>query len=200
MIAVDTSAIVALFLGEPEAGLMRDVMRAAEDAKMSAANVAECQIVLDNRTGDDNGELLRAMLFELGVAIEPRDRSRCLGGRECVSALRQGPPQGAPELRRLLRLRAGQEPRRAAAVQGRRLPPYRRQGRASSRPGSAARADRQPRRRVPRRDDRLAAPPARAAGAGVRGARDGGLRGREARELRLRRGPYRRRPHRRGRR
>ena len=66
MIVVDTSAVVALFLSEPDADLLRDVMRAADDARMSAANAAECQIVLDNRTGDDNGELLRAMLFELG--------------------------------------------------------------------------------------------------------------------------------------
>ena len=71
MIAVDTSAVVAVLLGEAEADLMRDILRAADDARMSAANLAECQIVLDNRTGDDNGDLLRAMLFELRVAIEP---------------------------------------------------------------------------------------------------------------------------------
>lgn len=71
MMVVDTSAIVAIFLSEPEADLMRDLLRAASDARMSAANLAECQIVLDNRTGDDNSELLRAMLFELGLGIEP---------------------------------------------------------------------------------------------------------------------------------
>jgi ribonuclease VapC len=71
MIVVDTSAIVAVFLAEPHAALMRDVLRAADDAKISAANAAECQIVLDNRTRDDNGDLLRAMLFELGVLVEP---------------------------------------------------------------------------------------------------------------------------------
>jgi ribonuclease VapC len=71
VIVVDTSAVVAVFLSEPDADLLRDVMRAADDARMSAASAAECQIVLDNRTGDDNGDLLRAMLFELGVSVEP---------------------------------------------------------------------------------------------------------------------------------
>lgn len=71
MIVVDTSAIVAVFLNEPDGDLMRDVLRAADEVRMSAANAAECQIVLDNRTRDDNGDLLRAMLFELAVAVEP---------------------------------------------------------------------------------------------------------------------------------
>ncbi|MGD9508960.1 MAG: type II toxin-antitoxin system VapC family toxin [Geminicoccaceae bacterium] len=71
MMVVDSSAIVAVFLDEPEAGAMTDLLRVADEARMSAANLAECHIVLDNRTGDDNGELLRAMLFEFGIAIEP---------------------------------------------------------------------------------------------------------------------------------
>ena len=71
MMVVDSSAIVAVFLSEPEAGAMCDLLRAADEARMSAANLAECHIVLDNRTGDDNGELLRALLFEFGIAIEP---------------------------------------------------------------------------------------------------------------------------------
>jgi ribonuclease VapC len=67
---VDTSAVVAIFLDEPEAELFRDVIREADEPRMSAASVAETLIVLDNRTGDDNGELLRNMLFELGTVIE----------------------------------------------------------------------------------------------------------------------------------
>ena len=67
MMVVDRPAV---FPGEPEAGAMTDLLRAADEAKMWAANLAECHVVLDNRIGADNGELLRAMLFEFGIAIE----------------------------------------------------------------------------------------------------------------------------------
>ena len=99
MIVVDTSAIAAVFLAEPEADLMRDFLWAADQAKMSAVNAAECQIVLDNRTHDDNGELLRALLFEFGVAIEPVTATdawaaahayRHFGGRSHKAALNDG--------------------------------------------------------------------------------------------------------------
>lgn len=71
MMVVDSSAIVAVLLSEPEAGAVTDLLRVADEPRMSAANLAECHIVLDNRTGDDNGELLRALLFEFGIVIEP---------------------------------------------------------------------------------------------------------------------------------
>jgi ribonuclease VapC len=71
MMVVDSSAIIAVFLAEPEAGTMSDLLRAADEARMSAANLTECHIVLDHRTGDDNGEFRRALLFEFGIVIEP---------------------------------------------------------------------------------------------------------------------------------
>jgi ribonuclease VapC len=67
---VDTSAIVTIFLDEAEAELFRDVIHEADEPRMSTASVAETLIVLDNRTRDDNSELLGNMLFELGVIIE----------------------------------------------------------------------------------------------------------------------------------
>jgi ribonuclease VapC len=70
VIAVDTSALVAIFFDEAEGDLFSDLIREADEPCVSTATVAETLIVLDNRTRDGNGELLRNMLFELGLVIE----------------------------------------------------------------------------------------------------------------------------------
>jgi ribonuclease VapC len=70
LIAVDTSALVAIFFDEAEGDLFSDLIREADEPCVSTATVAETLIVLDNRTRDGNGELLRNMLFELGLVIE----------------------------------------------------------------------------------------------------------------------------------
>lgn len=67
---VDTSAIVAIFRDEPEGELFSDLIREADESHISTASVAEALIVLDNRNCSDNSELLRHMLFELGLVIE----------------------------------------------------------------------------------------------------------------------------------
>ncbi|MGH6909615.1 MAG: type II toxin-antitoxin system VapC family toxin [Phenylobacterium sp.] len=71
MIVVDTSASVAIFLAETDGDTFSDLIREADEPHISAASVAEALIVLDNRTGDDNGDLLRSLLFELGLLVEP---------------------------------------------------------------------------------------------------------------------------------
>jgi len=71
VIVVDTSAIVAIVLDEAEGELFTDMIREADEPCVSTANVAEALIVLDNRTRDDNSDLLRNLLFELGLVIEP---------------------------------------------------------------------------------------------------------------------------------
>lgn len=67
---VDTSAVVAIFRDEPEGELFSDLIREADESHISTASVAEALIVLDNRNRSDNSELLRHMLFELGLVIE----------------------------------------------------------------------------------------------------------------------------------
>lgn len=70
MMVVDTSAIVAIFQDEPESELFSDLIRGADESHISTASVAETLIVLDNRSRTGNSELLRNMLFELGLTIE----------------------------------------------------------------------------------------------------------------------------------
>ena len=71
MIVVDTSAVVAVFLAETKGDLFSELIQATDEPRISAASLAECLIVLDSRTADDNAELLRDMLFELGLVVEP---------------------------------------------------------------------------------------------------------------------------------
>jgi ribonuclease VapC len=70
MMVVDTSALVAIFRDEAEKDLFRDLICEADEPRVSTASVAETLIVLDNRSRDDNSDLLRSMLFELGLVME----------------------------------------------------------------------------------------------------------------------------------
>jgi ribonuclease VapC len=71
VIVVDTSAVVAVFLAEAEDNLFSELIQETDEPRISAASVAECLIALDNRPDDDNAKLLRDMLFELGLIVEP---------------------------------------------------------------------------------------------------------------------------------
>lgn len=61
MIAVDTSALVAVVLGEPDAEAMLRILRGGQ-AALSAANLLEAAIVVEARQGLDAGRDLRALV------------------------------------------------------------------------------------------------------------------------------------------
>jgi ribonuclease VapC len=71
MMVVDTSAIVAIFLDEAEGERFADLVRKTDEPAISTATVAESVLVLGSRNRHDNSDLLRNMLFELGLVIEP---------------------------------------------------------------------------------------------------------------------------------
>lgn len=68
---VDTSAIVALILDEPEALAVRDALRSVGRASMSAATYVELGAVLVRRAGDASTRRIDALLRELGVELVP---------------------------------------------------------------------------------------------------------------------------------
>ncbi len=68
MIVLDTSALVAILLGEPEAARMRVRIGKAEGLLISAATAAEAMIVAGQRGFRG---VLEAMLATLGVDIVP---------------------------------------------------------------------------------------------------------------------------------
>ncbi|MFH1345368.1 MAG: type II toxin-antitoxin system VapC family toxin [Pseudomonadota bacterium] len=70
---IDTSAIMAIALNEPDAADFE--ARIAEDAirLISAATVLEATIVLETRLGDAGGRELDFWLFKVGAEIVPVD-------------------------------------------------------------------------------------------------------------------------------
>jgi ribonuclease VapC len=68
---VDTSALLAIFFGEPEAEDFAKAIARAEVSRMSAANLLEAGIVADNQTDSRTGRQLDALVVNFHLRIEP---------------------------------------------------------------------------------------------------------------------------------
>lgn len=77
MIVVDTSALVAIVLGEPDGERFRDALEHATVA-VSAASVAEARIVIDSRAGGDGVRDLSELLEVCEVTVIPFDEPHAL--------------------------------------------------------------------------------------------------------------------------
>ena len=71
MIAVDTSALVAILLAEPEAPIFTERLRAVMQPRMSVANLFETFMVLEGRTRHDLRDRIMRVIIGLGVQVEP---------------------------------------------------------------------------------------------------------------------------------
>jgi ribonuclease VapC len=70
---VDTSALLALLFGEPQAGQLAQILTSANQPIMSAVNYTECLIrVLDR--APDAAETLEGVLAEFDLEVVPVDR------------------------------------------------------------------------------------------------------------------------------
>ena len=88
MIAIDSSAIMAVLYHEPEAARLRETLKHAGGALISAANMLELQLVVAgvrSRTGWDRVE---EMLRAYGITIHPFDERQLRIARE--AAVRYG--------------------------------------------------------------------------------------------------------------
>ena len=71
VIVIDLPAVIAIFMREPDADRMLEVMRRAHRPRLSAANLLEVLMVLDGRTASSNRDLLEGWLTRLDAEIEP---------------------------------------------------------------------------------------------------------------------------------
>ena len=75
MIAVDTSALVAIVLNEPERGAFRARLRTATKALISSASIIEARMVIHSRLGAPGvallEDLMRLSVFEVVPPGEP---------------------------------------------------------------------------------------------------------------------------------
>ncbi len=66
---IDTSAIIAILLGEPEAEALSQAILDAPKRLMSAFSLLECSIVIESRKGEAGGRELDLLLYRLQVEI-----------------------------------------------------------------------------------------------------------------------------------
>ncbi len=71
LVVVDTSALLAVFLGEPERHQLLEKMLQAETRLISAASVLETGIVLEARRGESAGREFDLFLNQAHFAIVP---------------------------------------------------------------------------------------------------------------------------------
>jgi ribonuclease VapC len=70
---LDTSAVVAIFLGEPERRRFLEAIEAADSVRMSVANFVEISIVIESRFGPQGLHDLQRFVTRAGVEIVPVD-------------------------------------------------------------------------------------------------------------------------------
>ena len=96
---IDTSAVLAILLGEPEADHIAIAIENATPRLMSAANLLEASIVIEARKGEAGGRELDLLLYRSGIEIVTVDRDqvevartawRCFGKGRHPAALNYG--------------------------------------------------------------------------------------------------------------
>jgi ribonuclease VapC len=68
---IDTSVVVAILFGEPEAEAFAELIEADPLRLMSVASVLEASIVVESELGTEGGRELDALLQTAGIGIEP---------------------------------------------------------------------------------------------------------------------------------
>jgi ribonuclease VapC len=68
---LDTSALVAVLYGEPEARDFVERIRAADICRISVANHVELSMVVESQLGPDGARQADAFLRRAGVVVEP---------------------------------------------------------------------------------------------------------------------------------
>jgi ribonuclease VapC len=74
---IDTSAILAVFFGEPEAEAFTTAIASADMRLISAVSVLEAGIVVENRIGEIGGVELDRMLQRAAIEIAPFTAEQC---------------------------------------------------------------------------------------------------------------------------
>jgi ribonuclease VapC len=78
---LDSSAIMALLLDEPDADALRFAIADAEIRLVSAATLLEASLVVERRHGEAGGRELDLLIGKLGIAIVPVDAEQVAAAR-----------------------------------------------------------------------------------------------------------------------
>lgn len=87
---LDTSALLALLLDEPEAEAFRGAVEDAEARLVSAATLLETALVIEARKGEAGGRELDALIRTAEVAIVPVDADQVSEARRAYRRFGKG--------------------------------------------------------------------------------------------------------------
>src|SRR5689334_10160350 len=87
---VDTSAILAILLREPEEKPFLKAMEAAASVRMSAVTAVEVSMVVESRAGPEGVRELDLFLTKVGVELVPVDAGHCQWARVAFSRFGKG--------------------------------------------------------------------------------------------------------------
>jgi ribonuclease VapC len=73
---IDTSAIIAILLREPDAPLFAEAIENGTPRLMSAATLLEASMVIETRKGEAGGQELDLFIYRAGIEIVPVDQEQ----------------------------------------------------------------------------------------------------------------------------
>jgi ribonuclease VapC len=73
---IDTSALVALLLDEPDASRIAEAIELASVRLLSAASFLETSIVIESRKGEAGGRELELLLYRASIEVAPVDQDQ----------------------------------------------------------------------------------------------------------------------------
>lgn len=87
---VDTSALLAVLLGEAEADEFSDLMLNSDSCLMSAVSFVEASIIAETSGGDGGVRQLDAFLRTAGITVEPISGEQAFAARQAYSDYGKG--------------------------------------------------------------------------------------------------------------
>ena len=113
---VDTSALLAMLLEEPEAEACRTALEADTRRLISAASLLEAAIVIEARKGAPGARELDLFVHKAEIRRGPRRRRSGHRSAPCLAPVRPRPQHGRSEFWRSLRVCAGGDLGRTLAL------------------------------------------------------------------------------------
>jgi ribonuclease VapC len=87
---IDTSALVAILFGEPEAEAFAEAIEQDPVRLMSAASVLEAVIVVESELGDPGARELDLMLYKAGITVVPFSPEHLAAARHAFRVFGKG--------------------------------------------------------------------------------------------------------------
>lgn len=73
---IDTSALIAILLGEADAPRFAKAIEDADSRLLSAANLLEASMVVETRKGEAAGRELDLLIYRAGIDVVPVDQAQ----------------------------------------------------------------------------------------------------------------------------